>query len=156
PLKMKPTELVERLMMAGVNHESTEQLGNDWAIDLEVTSNRPDCLGHIGIARDAAVLFDLRLKYSDAYLGQRAKPEKPERIADDTPNHRNTNVHCPELCPRYTARVIRGIKVTTSPSQMAVRLATVGQPVINNIVDITNYVLMECGQPLHAFDFQKL
>ena len=54
PLKMTPAELVERLMMAGLNHESTEQLGNDWAIDLEVTSNRPDCLGHIGIAREAA------------------------------------------------------------------------------------------------------
>src|SRR5262245_10859293 len=156
PLKMKPAELVERLMMAGLNHESTEQLGNDWAIDLEVTSNRPDCLGHIGIAREAAVLFDLRLKYSDADLGHRTKPETPERIADDIRNYTNIDVACPEICPRYTARVIRGVKVTTSPSQMAVRLATVGQPVINNIVDITNYVLMECGQPLHAFDFQKL
>jgi phenylalanyl-tRNA synthetase beta chain len=66
PLKMTPGELVERLMMAGLNHESTEQLGHDWAIDLEVTSNRPDCLGHIGIAREAAVLFDLQLKFSDA------------------------------------------------------------------------------------------
>ena len=66
PLKVTPAELVERLMMAGLNHEGTEQLGNDWAIDLEVTSNRPDCLGHIGIAREAAVLFDLPLKYSDA------------------------------------------------------------------------------------------
>jgi len=68
PLKMSPTELVERLMMAGLNHESTEQVGNDWAIDLEVTSNRPDCLGHIGIAREASVLFGLSLKFSDAEL----------------------------------------------------------------------------------------
>jgi phenylalanyl-tRNA synthetase beta chain len=156
PLKMTPAELVERLMMAGLNHESTEQLGSDWAIDLEVTSNRPDCLGHIGIAREAAVLFDLRLKYSDAELGQRGRAESPERIADNIRNYTSIDVACPELCPRYTARVIRGVKVATSPSQMAVRLATVGQPVINNIVDITNYVLMECGQPLHAFDFQKL
>ncbi len=155
-LKMKPAELVDRLMMAGLNHESTEQLGSDFAIDLEVTSNRPDCLGHIGIAREAAVLFDLRLSYSDANLNLRGKSELPERIADDIRNYTSIDVACPELCPRYTARVIRGVKVGTAPSQMAVRLASVGQPVINNIVDITNYVLMECGQPLHAFDFQKL
>jgi phenylalanyl-tRNA synthetase beta chain len=173
PLKMKPSELVERLMMAGLNHEGTEQLGNDWAIDLEITSNRPDCLGHLGVAREAAVLFGLQLHYSDAKLGQspadaakaaadRAKARKhaeddePHRIADDLRNYTSVEVACPDLCPRYSARVIRGVKVGTSPSQMAVRLATVGQPVINNIVDTTNYVLMECGQPLHAFDFQKL
>src|SRR5438067_707270 len=147
PLKITPAELVERLMMAGLNHESTEQLGNDWAIDLEVTSNRPDCLGHIGIAREAAVLFDLRLSYSDADLGRRGKAETPERIADDIRNYTSIDVVCPELCPRYSARVIRGVKLAPSPSQMVMRLATVGQPVINNIVDITNYVLMECGQP---------
>src|SRR5689334_2602424 len=101
PLKMKPAELVERLMMAGLNHESTEQLGNDWAIDLEVTSNRPDCLGHIGIAREAAVLFDLRLTYSDANLGQRGKAESterkvetPERIADSIRNYTSIDVAC--------------------------------------------------------------
>lgn len=159
PLKITPAELVERLMMAGLNHESTEQLGNDWAIDLEVTSNRPDCLGHIGIAREAAVLFGLQLHYSDADLSncRKAPPTgEPQRIADDLRNYAAVDVACPDLCPRYTARVIRGVKVRTSPSQMAMRLATVGQPVINNIVDITNYVLMECGQPLHAFDFHKL
>src|SRR6187399_1936988 len=119
PLKMTAAELAERLMMAGLNHESTEQLGNDWAIDLEVTSNRPDCLGHIGIAREAAVLFDLRLKYTDAELGRRGKAEVPERIADDIRNYTSIDVACPELCPRYSARVIRGVKVGTSPSQMA-------------------------------------
>jgi phenylalanyl-tRNA synthetase beta chain len=158
PLKVTPAELVERLMMAGLNHEGTEQLGNDWAIDLEVTSNRPDCLGHIGIAREAAVLFNLPLRYSDADLGQgkSASGVGKERIADNVRNYAAVDVACPDLCPRYTARVIRGVKVGPSPSQMAVRLATIGQPVINNIVDITNYVMMECGQPLHAFDFQKL
>ena len=159
PLKVTPAELAERLMMAGLNHEGTEQLGDDWAIDLEVTSNRPDCLGHIGIAREAAVLFGLPLKFSDAELPRHASRRagsEPPRIAEDLRNYTSVDVACPELCPRYTARVIRGVKVGPSPSQMAVRLATIGQPVINNIVDITNYVLMECGQPLHAFDFQKL
>src|SRR5947207_8738101 len=89
PLKMTPAELVERLMMAGLNHEGTEQLGNDWAIDLEITSNRPDCLGHIGIAREAAVLFNLQLRYSDADLGQSkvALGGETERIADNVRNY---------------------------------------------------------------------
>src|SRR5262249_7656713 len=159
PLKLTPAELVERLMMAGLNHESTEQLGNDWAIDLEVTSNRPDCLGHIGIAREAAVLFDLQLRFSDADLtaaSSSSDADQPQRIADDLRSYTSIDVACPELCPRYSGRVIRGVKIANSPSQMAMRLATIGQPVINNIVDITNYVMMECGQPLHAFDFQKL
>ncbi len=159
PLKMTQAELVERLMMAGLNHESTEQLGHDWAIDLEVTSNRPDCLGHIGIAREAAVLFDLQLKFSDAELTAASKAtstQEPARIADDLRTYTSIDVACPDLCPRYNARVIRGVKIANSSSQMAMRLAAVGQPVINNIVDITNYVMMECGQPLHAFDFQKL
>jgi phenylalanyl-tRNA synthetase beta chain len=160
PLKVTPAELVQRLMMAGLNHEGTEQLGNDWAIDLEVTSNRPDCLGQIGIAREAAVLFNLQLKYSDADLARagksRSAADEAARIADHLRNYTSVDVACPDLCPRYSVRVIRGVKIGPSPSQMAVRLATVGQSVINNVVDITNYVLMECGQPLHAFDFQKL
>src|SRR4029078_8421019 len=117
PLKMTPAELVERLMMAGLNHESTEQLGNDWAIDLEVTSNRPDCLGQIGIAREAAVLFGLSLKYSDAALPQGAheeSAEEPHRIADDLRNYTSVDVACPALCPRYSARAIRGGKGVVS------------------------------------------
>lgn len=157
PLKITPAELVERLMMAGLNHEGTEALGNDFAIDLEITSNRPDCLGHIGVAREAAVLWDLPLRYSEADLSA-FRPAEPrgERIADDIRHYTSVEVACPDLCPRYVARLIRGVRVGPSPSWMAVRLATVGQPVINNVVDATNYVLMECGQPLHAFDFQKL
>src|SRR6476646_6518178 len=94
PLKVTPAELVERLMMAGLNHEGTEQLGNDWAIDLEVTSNRPDCLGHIGIAREAAVLFNLPLRYSDAELGQgkSALGAGKERIADNVRNYAAVDV----------------------------------------------------------------
>ncbi len=158
PLKATPAELVERLMMAGLNHEGTEPLGSDHAIDLEITSNRPDCLGHIGVAREAAGLFGLQLRYSDAELSRKsdAIDDQSPRIAEDLRIYTSVDVICPELCPRYSARVIRGVKIGTSPSQMAVRLATIGQPVINNIVDITNYVMMECGQPLHAFDFQKL
>lgn len=153
-LTATPAEVAERLMMAGLNHEDTHQVASDLAINLEVTSNRPDCLGHIGIAREAAVLTGLPLKFSEA--NPAVANGAADRIHDEVQNYTSVEVACPDLCPRYTARLIRGVKVGNSPAPLAVRLVTVGQPVINNIVDITNYVLMECGQPLHAFDFHKL
>ncbi len=143
-----PVEEVERrLMMAGLNHEETQRIGDDLAIDLEVTSNRPDCLGHIGIAREAAVLFDLPLAVSDP---------QPKQGKTSAAELTKVAIELPQLCPRYTARVIRGIKVKPSPKWIVDRLATLGIAAINNVVDITNLVLMENGQPLHAFDFRKL
>ena len=154
PLAIAPDELVQRLMMAGLNLEKSEPLASDVIIDLEVTSNRPDCLGHIGIAREAAVLCGQPLNVAEPTVA--VASEVSGRISDHLRNYTSVAVECADLCPRYTARVIRGVKIKPSPSQMAVRLATIGQPVINNVVDITNYVMLECGQPLHAFDFQKL
>ncbi len=147
PLGMTTAELERRLMMSGLNHEGTEQFGDDVAIDLEVTSNRPDCLGHIGVAREVAVLWDSELKIPAA-----------EPLEGNTPVDElvKVRIDCPELCLRYTARVIRGVKIGPSPKWLAERLETVGITPINNIVDISNYVLMECGQPLHTFDFGRL
>ncbi len=154
-LDMPLAELEQRLMMAGLNHEGDRRdRGDDLAIDLEVTSNRPDCLGHIGVAREVAVLWDTDLH---------SRPPSPPKDA----GHEVTSVtdHCPELCHRYTARVIKGVKVGPSPDWLLRRLETIFRPrdtetskwrPVNNVVDITNYVLMECGQPLHAFDFDKL
>jgi phenylalanyl-tRNA synthetase beta chain len=146
-LDMTPAELAERLMMAGLNHEDTHQVGDDWAIHLEVTSNRPDCLGHIGIAREISVLWDRPLKLPAA---------SPPQIAASVNDLTQVRVDNPRQCMRYTARVIRGAKVGPSPRWLINRLATVGIGAINNVVDITNYVLLECGQPLHAFDLAKL
>ncbi len=147
PLAMPPEEFERRLMLAGLNHEETKKVGNDLAIDLEVTSNRPDCLGHLGIAREAAVVFGLPLTAPN-----------PQPLQGKTAASGLTKVtlQCPALCYRYTARVITGIKVQASPPWMIERLATLGIAAINNVVDITNYVLMECSQPLHAFDLAKL
>jgi phenylalanyl-tRNA synthetase beta chain len=146
-LDMTPAEMAERLMMAGLNHEDTHPVGSDFAINLEVTSNRPDCLGHIGIAREISVLWNRALKIPAANPRQGATPvgELAQLQVDNPPQ-----------CPRYTARVIRGVRVKPSPKWLADRLATVGIGAINNVVDITNYVLLECGQPLHAFDLPKL
>ena len=146
-LQVDPAELEQRLTMAGLNHEGTSRVGEDLAIDLEVTSNRPDCLGHLGVAREISILFQQELTSPAASPPQGSTP-----VTDLT----RVTLGCPELCYRYTARVIRGIRVGPSPDWLVDRLRTIGIGVINNIVDITNYVCMETGQPLHAFDLQKL
>lgn len=148
-LDMSVEALTERLMMSGLNLESfaDHKETGDILIDLEVTSNRPDCLGHIGIARETAVIFQKQLRIPPA-----AVKEASARTSAVT----SVTIECPDLCPRYTARVIRGVKVGPSPAWMVRRLQTIGIKPINNVVDITNYVLMECGQPLHAFDFDRL
>ncbi len=146
-LDMDAAEVERRLSMAGLNHESTIRVAEDLAIDLEVTSNRPDCLGHIGVARELAVLWDRELKIPDPAL-----PTGGLAIGDLA----KVSIECPELCSRYTARVIQGVKIGPSPQWLADRLRTLGIAVINNVVDVTNYVMMECGQPLHAFDLALL
>jgi len=141
-------ELVtHRLTMSGLNLEEVEEADVDLCVDLEVTSNRPDCLGHIGVAREIAALFQLELNVPDP---------QPAEVADQVGSVTSVDNESPQLCPRYIARVIRGVKVGPSPEWLVERLETIGQPSVNNIVDITNYVLMECGQPLHAFDLDKL
>ena len=146
-LDVSVEELTERLTMSGLNLEEFHAVGNDTCIDLEVTSNRPDCLGHLGVAREAAVLFGQTLKVPAAL---------PKSGTSPVTAVTSVAIECPDLCSQYQARIIRGAKVGPSPAWLQQRLATVGIASINNIVDITNYVLMECGQPLHAFDFDKL
>ncbi len=146
-LDASPAALAERLMMAGLNLESIEPHGDDHAIDLEVTSNRPDCLGHIGVAREASVLFNKPLTIPSAAVKSNGQPvEQATSVA----------IECLDLCPRYVARVIRGAKIGPSPKWLRNRLEAVGIASINNVVDVTNYCLMESGQPFHAFDFDKL
>jgi phenylalanyl-tRNA synthetase beta chain len=142
-LPMTPAELADRLALTGLNHE----MFDDKVIDLEVTSNRPDCLGHIGVAREVGVLYDLPLK---------TPPAKPQAKGGAVGKITSVTLEAPALCPRYTARVILGVKIGPSPKWLADRLRAIGVAVINNVVDVTNFVLMECGQPLHAFDFAKL
>ena len=148
---VKPTEspmvVADKLMMTGLNLEGMDEVGYDLAVDLEVTSNRMDCLGHLGVAREVGVCFDLDVTCPDPQPAGNGTP-----VSDVT----SVEIECEDICPRYTARVIKGVKVGPSPKWMVDRLATLGVGSINNIVDITNYVLLECGQPLHAFDFGKL
>jgi phenylalanyl-tRNA synthetase beta chain len=139
--------LTERLALSGLNHESTVELGGDLAIDLEVTSNRPDCLGHLGVAREIGVLFDRPTRIPNPQPPTAGAPVQTlARVA----------IEAPELCSRFTARVITGAKVGESPWWLRKRLETLGVRPISNVVDVTNYVMFECGQPLHAYDLAKL
>jgi phenylalanyl-tRNA synthetase beta chain len=142
------SEAAQALTHVGLNVDSLTDLpGGDACLLVEVTSNRPDCLGHMGVARELAAAVGSRLRKPDV-----AFPELPEPVADLA----HVEVEELDLCPLYTARVIRGIRVAQSPAWMARRLEAVGIRPVNNIVDVTNYVMMECGQPLHAFDYRRL
>ena len=120
---------------------------DDHVVEFEITPNRPDCLSVIGLAREAAVTFDkpLRLHTPDV-------PGSGEDIHD----HVSIRIDDPALCPRYTARMVRNVKIAPSPAWMRERLHACGVRPINNIVDITNYVMLEYGQPMHAFDYKCL
>jgi phenylalanyl-tRNA synthetase beta chain len=120
---------------------------SDAVIEINITPNRPDCLSIIGTAREIAAIVKKRLS-----LPQITLPGSGKEI------HQRTSVivEAPDLCPRYAARIIEGITVAPSPFWLQERLRSVGLRPINNIVDITNFVLMECGQPLHAFDLDRL
>ena len=136
-------EVVSRWAMSGLNHEGTEIVEGVPVIDLEVTSNRADCLGHIGIAREASVLYRVPL-----VIPQPGSATVKSSISSVLQIENRFQ----DACPRYTARVIRGVKIGPSPEWLAKRLRAIGIKTINNVVDATNYVMMECGQPLHAFD----
>jgi phenylalanyl-tRNA synthetase beta chain len=117
----------------------------DVLFDLEITPNRPDLLSHRGLARELAALTGKSLKHAETTL-------PPEKKAGKT----QVRIDAPEACPLYTARIIKNVKVGPSPEWLQRRLQSFGLRPINNIVDITNFVLMELGQPLHAFDMNKL
>ena len=140
-------QIGEILSNLGFPIESIELVGDDTMLDVEITSNRGDCLGHIGIGRELAAAIGKPLKLPDI------KPDESDNNAADM-----IQVHIkePALCNRYTARVIEGVKIGPSPQWMQKRLETIGIRSINNIVDVTNYVMMETGQPSHAFDNDKI
>jgi phenylalanyl-tRNA synthetase beta chain len=124
----------------------------DTVFDIEITPNRPDCQSHLGIARELAAWFKLPLRYPEEKFTGAFAGDVPHR--DDL--LKGVRVDSPEDCPLYTAHVITGIKIGPSPAWMQERLKAVGLRPINNVVDVGNYVMLETGQPLHAFDAKKL
>ena len=117
---------------------------DDHVVEFEITPNRPDCLSVIGLAREASVTFQKPLKLHTPVV---------KGSGGDIHELVKVDVEDAKLCPRYTARMVRNIKIEPSPKWMRERISAMGMRPINNIVDITNYVMMEYGQPMHAFDF---
>jgi phenylalanyl-tRNA synthetase beta chain len=138
-------ELDNRLA-TGLSLKSALELA-DTVIDIDLTPNRPDCLSIIGIAREIAGIQKTPLRYPDGRL-----PITGNAVDELT----SVTIEAPDLCPRYAARLLAGVSVAPSPFWLQDRLLSVDLRPINNIVDVTNFVLMELGQPLHAFDFDRL
>ena len=143
-----PQELASRLALSGTNIGGVENGPHGAVIDAEVSSNRPDCLAHLGVAREVAAIYKLSFKFVASRPAESATARAADAIAVEIQN--------PELCGRYTARVIRGVKIQPSPQWLKDRLEACGIAAISNIVDITNYVMMELGNPMHAFDYDKV
>jgi phenylalanyl-tRNA synthetase beta chain len=140
-------EISEILSDLGFPCEGIEYPGDDAVIDVEVTSNRGDCLSYIGVARELSAVTGKELKIPVVKL-----EESRKQVTDFA----SVEIAEPDLCGRYTGRIIEGVKIGPSPDWMAKRLEAVGLRSVNNVVDATNFAMMETGQPPHAFDFAKI
>lgn len=140
-------ELARRLTAAGHAVDAVEEKGDDVLLDVEVTTNRPDCMNHLGLAREIAVLYNRPLRIPES-----APPESGERVEDAA----DVEVEEEIFCPRFVARVVRGVRIQESPQWLRDRLASIGLRSISNVVDVTNFILWEMGQPLHAYDLDRL
>ena len=142
-----PQELASRLALSGTNIAGVENGPHGAVIGAEVSSNRPDCLGHYGIAREVGAIYKLPLKHVSP---------KPAESAAKASDAVKVEIQAPDLCGRFTARVIRNVKIQPSPKWLKDRLEASGVASISNVVDISNYVMLEFGHPLHTFDYDKV
>jgi len=160
-ITLKPQELADKLTMAGLEVEALSQKEGEWVFEAEVTTNRPDWLSIIGIAREVATITGSSLRKVGAGAAPCGRPEKGRHRGLPLQEHNgglkvDIRVLDAVACPRYTGRIISNIKVGPSPEWLQKRIKAIGLRPINNVVDISNFVLFETGQPLHAFDFDKL
>src|SRR6202035_2420413 len=148
-LSVDDRRLAEDLTGVGIAVEGISGTGADTVFEMEIGTNRPDAMNHYGVAREAAAIYDLPLKQLSAISSQLSSKtlyDKPFPIAVEEPG----------LCPRFSARVIRGTRIKASPEKIVHRLQLLDQRPISNAVDATNYVLWEMGKPTHVFDMDLL
>ena len=139
--------LAHKLTMAGVAIEGIEKDGEDSILELDLTPNRGDCLGMINLAREVSALNGNEIRIPETSIKENG---------EDINDYLSIDIDSPELCPRYAARLIKNVKIESSPQWMQEALMRSGVRPINNIVDVTNYVMLESNQPLHAFDYDLL
>jgi phenylalanyl-tRNA synthetase beta chain len=147
-INLPPKELAQRLTDAGLAVEGVHEIGGDFVFDIDLTSNRPDCLSHLGVAREIRAIISNSIFQI---------PDPPsDNLESGISNLELVRIEDPDLCHRFTARIIKNVKIGASPEWLVKRLEGVGERSINNVADITNYVMHELGQPMHSFDFNKL
>jgi len=147
-INVSAEELAKELTMSGSEVEAIEEVGGDKVMSLEITSNRPDCLNIIGLAREASAVFDTDLHLPSMEIPAKEARAKEPRVECIIKNN--------DLCPCYTARVITGVQVQEASDRIKKHILAVSLRPVNNVVDVTNFCLMEMGQPLHAFDLDKI
>ncbi len=150
-IKLKRSDLAHKLTMAGLEVVAAKEKNSDTIFELEVTPNRPDCLSYIGLAREVAAITGTKLKKVLSF-----NPKVLSKNLQLKAYNLQLKIENKNDCPRYSGRVISGVKIRPSPKWLQDRLTLIGLRPVNNVVDITNFVLMETGQPLHAFDADKL
>jgi phenylalanyl-tRNA synthetase beta chain len=150
-IELSPEQLAEQLTRVGVTVEGIHPFQDDFVLDIDLTSNRSDCLSHLGVAREISAITGKAIR--TAVVQEYSEPEipLPAVLAYDV-----VAIQSPDLCHRFTARIIKNVKIGPSPQWLVDRLEAIGERAINNIADITNYVMHELGQPIHAFDMDKL
>ncbi len=146
-INLSPEEIADRLSKAGLLVESITLRAGDFLLDIEIHANRPDWMSVLGICRELAAATGAKLQ--QPHLDY-------DEISDKTSDFITVEILDPELCPRYCAKLIRNVKVGPSPEWLAEKLSIIGLHPINNIVDVTNFVLWEMGHPLHAFDYKNI
>lgn len=144
-IDLSPQELAEKLTLVGLELDGMHAAGGDHIFDIEVTSNRGDCLSHFGVVREISAFSNNEIKFP-AHIEEQPKSGDSELVT----------ILDEDLCNRFTARVIKGVKIGPSPEWLVKRLEAIGERSINNVADITNYVMHELGQPMHSFDLDKL
>ena len=151
-IDLPAAELADKLTRVGLAVDGVHHQGEDFVFDIDLTSNRPDCLSHFGVAREIAVITGKPLSADT----QRLREDEEEIPFPAALAHEIVKIENPELCYRFTARIIRNVKIGPSPKWLTDRLEAIGERSINNVADITNYVMHELGQPMHSFDLDKL
>jgi len=137
-------DLAELLCLHAFEVETTQKKGKDFVLDIDVTPNRPDCFAHLGIAKEISAILGFKLKEPENKIKEKGETRAQVEIQDKND------------CPRYVARIVENIKIGSSEKYIQERLMACGVEPINNVVDMANYIMLETGQPLHAFDFDKI
>jgi len=155
-IKLSPQALADKLTMAGLEVTSLEHKEGDAIFEIEITANRPDLLSVFGIAREVAVITGRKIKLDARRKVQGARLSSKHKAPSTKHQDFKIRIENKKDCPLYTAKIIRDVKVGPSPEWLKKRLELIGCRSTNNIVDITNYILFTWGEPLHAFDLDKL